>query len=233
MKRFYRDVALAPVEGGWQVALDGRTVRTPGGAQQVAPAEPLARALAAEWEAQGEALDPKSFPMRDMADYAIDVVAPAPHAVADTLIAYAETDTLCYRADPGEPLFERQEQVWEPLLSAFEAREGAVFVRVSGIVHAQQDARTLERLHARVCAENPFRLAALEAMSALSASLVIGLTALADTGAEEDAARALWRAASLEEEWQAELWGRDQEAEERRARREADFLAAWRFARLV
>jgi chaperone required for assembly of F1-ATPase len=233
VKRFYRDVALAPVEGGWQVALDGRKVRTPGGAPQVAPAEPLARALAAEWEAQGEALDPKSFPMRDMADYAIDVVAPAPHAVADTLIAYAETDTLCYRAEPGEPLFERQEQLWEPLLSAFEAREGAVFVRVSGIVHAQQDARTLERLHTRVRAENPFRLAALEAMSALSASLVIGLTALADTAAEEDAARELWRAASLEEEWQAELWGRDQEAEERRARREADFLAAWRFARLV
>lgn len=233
MKRFYSDVALAPAEGGWQVALDGRRVRTQGGAQQVVASEPLAHALAAEWDAQGEALDPKSFPMRDMTDYAIDVVAPEPDRVAGKLVAYAETDTLCYRAEPDEPLFARQEEVWEPLLSAFEAREGAVFVRVSGIVHAQQDPRTLERLRTRVRAENPFRLAALEAMTALSASLVIGLTALADRGAHEDTARALWRAASLEEEWQAQLWGRDPEAEERRERREADFLAAWRYARLV
>ncbi|MEQ8772976.1 MAG: molecular chaperone, partial [Erythrobacter sp.] len=82
-------------------------------------------------------------------------------------------------------------------------------------------------------AEDPFRLAALEAMTSLSASLVIGLSALGEDSGDEDAARALWRAASLEEEWQADLWGRDREAEERRARREADFLTAWRFSRLV
>ncbi|QIQ86899.1 ATP12 family chaperone protein [Erythrobacter sp.] len=233
MKRFYREVALAEAEGGWQVTLDGRKVRTQKGAQQVVPSEPLARALAAEWEGAGETLDPKAFPMRDMADYAIDIVAPAPEAVAGKLIAYGETDTLCYRADPDEPLFERQEQVWEPLLSAFEAREGAALVRVSGIVHRPQDAGQMERLHARMLGENAFRLAALEAMTSLSASLVIGLSALAEETADEDGARALWRAASLEEEWQAELWGRDYEAEERRAKREADFLAAWRFARLA
>jgi len=233
MKRFYREVALAEAEGGWQVELDARKVRTQKGAQQVIPSEPLAQALAAEWDGAGEVLDPKAFAMRDMADYAIDVVAPAPQAVAGKLLAYGETDTLCYRAAPDEPLFERQEQVWEPLLSAFEAREGAVMVRVSGIVHRPQDASQMERLHARIMAENPFRLAALEAMTSLSASLVIGLSALGEESAQEDAARALWQAASLEEEWQAELWGRDHEAEERRRKREADFLSAWRFARLA
>lgn len=233
MKRFYRNVTLERADGGWQVTLDGRKVRTQGGAQQVVPAEPLAGALAAEWDAVGEVIDPKAFPMRDMADYAIDVIAPAPQAVAGKLLAYGETDTLCYRADPDEPLFERQEQVWEPLLSAFERREGAALVRVSGIVHRPQDADQMERLHARMLSENPFRLAALEAMTSLSASLVVGLSALAEETGEEDSVRALWRAASLEEEWQAELWGRDYEAEERRTRREADFLAAWRFARLA
>jgi len=233
VKRFWDRVALERAEGGWQVTLDARRVRTPQGRPQVVPSEPLAQALAEEWDRTGEMIDPGAFPMRDMADYAIDVVAPAPEAVADKLIAYGETDTLCYRADPDEPLFERQEQVWEPLLSAFEAREGAALVRVSGIVHRPQGARQMERLHARMLAENPFRLAALEAMTALAASLVVGLSALARETAQEDAARALWRAASLEEEWQAELWGRDHEAEERRARRERDFLAAWRFARLA
>jgi len=233
VKRFYEKVSLTEVEGGWQVTLDARKVRTQGGAPQIVPAEPLAQALAAEWDTAGEVLDPKSFAMRDMADYAIDVVAPAPGAIAGKLLAYGETDTLCYRAEPDEPLFERQEAVWEPLLSAFETREKAVMVRVSGIVHRPQDAAQMERLHQRMLAENPFRLAALEAMTSLSASLVIGLSALGDESADEDAARALWRAANLEEEWQAELWGRDHEAEERRAKRETDFLAAWRFAQLA
>ncbi|MEQ8412681.1 MAG: ATP12 family protein [Erythrobacter sp.] len=233
MKRFYREVALAGTEGGWQVTLDGRKVRTQGGAQQVVPSEPLAQALSAEWDAAGETIDPGAFPFRDLADYAIDAVAPAPQAIAGKLLAYGETDTLCYRAEPDEPLFERQEQVWEPLLSAFEAREGAVLVRVSGIVHRPQDPGQMERLYQRMLAEDPFRLAALEAMTSLSASLVIGLSALGEDSGDEDAARALWRAASLEEEWQADLWGRDREAEERRARREADFLTAWRFSRLV
>ena len=233
MKRFYKQVALAEAEDGWQVTLDGRKVRTQAGAQQVVPSRPLAQALAGEWDGAGEVLDPGAFPVRDMTDYAIDVVAPAPGAVAGKLLAYGETDTLCYRAEPDEPLFERQEQVWEPLLSAFEAREGAVMVRVSGIVHRPQDASQMERLHARMLGENPFRLAALEAMTSLAASLVIGLSALGEESADEDTARALWRAASLEEEWQAELWGRDHEAEGRRRKREADFLAAWRFARLA
>lgn len=233
MKRFYDKVSLAQAQGGWQVTLDTRPIRTQQGRPQIVPSEPLAQALAAEWVGAGETIDPKAFPLRDMADYAIDVVAPSPQAVAGKLLAYGETDTLCYRAEPDEPLFERQEQVWEPLLSAFESREGAVLVRVSGVVHRPQDPKQMERLHARMLEENPFRLAALEAMTSLSASLVIGLSALGEESADEDTARGLWQAASLEEEWQAQLWGRDYEAEERRARREADFLAAWRFARLA
>ncbi|AOL24428.1 Chaperone required for the assembly of the F1-ATPase [Erythrobacter litoralis] len=233
MKRFYDKVSLAQAQGGWQVTLDTRPIRTQQGRPQIVPSEPLAQALAAEWDGAGERIDPKAFPLRDMADYAIDVVAPSPQAVAGKLLAYGETDTLCYRAEPDEPLFERQEQVWEPLLSAFERREGAVLVRVSGVVHRPQDPKQMERLHTRMLEENPFRLAALEAMASLSASLVIGLSALGEESADEDTARGLWQAASLEEEWQAQLWGRDYEAEARRARREADFLAAWRFARLA
>lgn len=231
IRRFYKDVTLAEQAGGWQVMLDRRGVKTVGGAPQLVPARALGEALAAEWRQQGETIDPVSLPLRDMADYAIDVVAANPASVARNLVAYADTDTLCYRADPDEPLHARQLAEWEPLLTAFEAAYGVTLTRVSGIVHRPQPPATLAALEARLLTLPPFVLAGVEAMTKLAASLVTALAAL--DAAHEDAPRALWQAVCLEEEWQADLWGRDWEAEERRARREADFLRACAFARLA
>jgi len=231
IRRFYTAVSLAEHPEGWQVMLDTRGVKTVGGAPQLLPTRPLAEALAAEWRGQGEQIDPASLPLRDMADYAIDILSPNPQACAEGLLAYAETDTLCYRADPDEPLHARQQAVWEPLLAAFEAAHGLTFTRVSGVLHRPQPPATLAALRARLLALDPFRLAGLEAMTKLAASLTIGLSAL--DPAHEDEPLALWQAACLEEEWQAELWGRDWEAEARRQRREADFLRAAAFARLA
>ncbi|NBW76020.1 MAG: molecular chaperone [Sphingomonadaceae bacterium] len=229
MKRFYREAKAAPVDAGWQVQLDGRGVKTAGGNQQVVPAQPLAAALAAEWAAQEETIVPASFVLRDMADYAIDVVASDAAAVRATLLGFAETDTLCYRAEPGEPLHARQLERWEPLLAAAEAGHGVKFERIIGIIHRSQPPETLARLAARLAQLDPFALAALHTLTSLAASLVIGLAAL-EPGAD---AGALWIAAELEEEWQAEQWGRDAEAEERRARRAAAFANAVRFAALA
>ena len=231
IRRFYKDVTLGVQPSGFQVLLDGRGVKTVGGAPQIAPTRALGEALAAEWARQGEKIDPASLPMRDMTDYAIDIVAPAPAAVAQGLIAYAETDTLCYRADPDAPLYQRQQAVWEPLLEAFEAAHGIRLVRVSGVLHRPQPAPALEVLRAKLLTLDPFTLAATEAMTTLAASLVTALAAL--DARHEDEPRALWQAVCLEEEWQADLWGRDGEAQERRARREADFLRACAFARLA
>ena len=231
IRRFYKDVTLGQAPGGYQVMLDARGVKTVGGVPQAVPTRGLGEALAAEWRRQGEKIDPKSLPLRDMADYAIDVVAPDPAAVAEALLAYAETDTLCYRADPDEPLHTRQQAVWEPLLCAFEAAHGIALTRVSGVLHRPQPPAALAVLRARLEALDPFALAGVEAMAKLAASLVTALAALDAKGEEEPLA--LWQAACLEEEWQAALWGRDAEAEERRARREADFLRACGFARLA
>jgi chaperone required for assembly of F1-ATPase len=235
IRRFYKDVTLGEVAGaktpGFQVLLDGRGVKTVGGAAQIAPTRALGEALAAEWRNQGEKIDPASLPLRDMADYAIDMVAPDPAAIARGLIGYAETDTLCYRTDPDEPLHARQMEVWEPLLGAFEAEHGITLVRVSGVLHRPQPSDALAVLQGRLLALAPFALAGVEAMAKLAASLVTALAALDARG--EDEPLALWQAVCLEEEWQAELWGRDWEAEERRARREADFLRACAFARLA
>lgn len=229
MKRFYKVASVEPVDGGFAVTLDGRPIKTVGGRPQIVPARPLAEALAAEWDAQGDEIDPAKFLCRDMADYALDVVAQGSAAVIGEILPYAETDTLCYRAEPDEALAARQRMMWEPLLTEAETRLGVRFVRVAGIIHKPQPPETLTRLKAELEGLNPFELAALHNTTSLAASLVIGLAALVP-GAD---LHALWDAANLEEDWQAELWGKDAEAQDRRDRRAAAFAAAARFAGLA
>lgn len=229
MKRFYKQVSVAPDGSGWRVLLDGKPIRTPAKAAQIVPSEALAQVMALEWSGQGEEINPAAFIFRDMADYAIDVVARDPAAAAADLLRYAETDTLCYRAEAGEALHERQSEVWEPLLRAAEARWDVHFERVDGILHRPQPEATLTRMAAVLVPLDAFTLGALTTLTTLTASLVIGLAAL-EPGANGET---LWAAANLEEDWQAELWGKDAEALALRARRLAEFSAAMRFAGLV
>lgn len=229
MRRFWKDVTVAQVKGGWQVLLDGRAVKTQAGSAQVVPSRALADALAEEWAAQGETVDPDSLPLRDLADLAIDVIAPDRAGTNVKLRGYGETDTLCYRAEPGEPLHTRQLELWEPLLKAAEARWDVHFERISGVIHRPQSAATLARLETVLAAQDNFTLAALTTLTSLAASLVIGLAAL-EPGADVEA---LWAAAELEEIWQAELWGKEAEAEMRRARRFAAFRSARHFVNLA
>ena len=226
MKRFYRAALAAEVSGGWQVQLDLRGVKTVAGAAQLVPNAALAETLAAEWAAQGETIEPASFVLRDLADYAIDVVAPDPAGAARAMLRFAETDTLCYRAEPDEPLAARQDEVWEPLLRAAEARYDVHFERIAGVLHRPQPPATLSRLEQVLLAQEPFTLSALNTMAGLAASLVVALAAL-EPEADPDA---LWSAANLEEDWQAEQWGQDYEAADLRARRLAIFAAAMAFA---
>lgn len=229
MKRFYKEAAVGKTGGGWRVLLDGRPIRTAGGRPQVVPAKPLAEVLAGEWSAQGEEIDPSSFPLRDLADFAIDAVAADRAEVIRSLLSYAETDTLCYRADPEDALYRRQLEVWEPLLTAAEARWALRFTRVSGIVHKPQPPETMARLAQVLESENDFSLAALRMLTSLAASLTVGLSAI-QPGADADS---LWSAANLEEDWQVELWGEDWEAAERRRTRYEAFRLAMRFAALA
>lgn len=229
MKRFYKTVAVEPEGNDWRVALDGRAIRTVGGRPQVVPTRKLARALADEWDAQGDQIDPTVFLLRDLADYALDVVAPDPAAAAAALLPFAETDTLCYRAEPDEALHERQCAVWDPLLAAAEARLGVGFERIEGIIHRAQPEATLASLAGEVAGLDPFALSALRTLTSLAASLVVGLAALEPEADPHE----LWNAANLEEDWQAELWGKDAEALARRDQRFAAFAAAMRFAELA
>ena len=229
MKRFYKAVSVEQGEAGYHVALDGRPMKTQGGQPQVVAAKALAEALAAEWDAQGEKIDPALFVFRDMTDYALDIVPGTRDELIAKLLRYAETDTLCYRADPDEPLWHRQRDVWDPLVEALEAREGITLERVSGIVAKPHPKESMARLKARLETLDAFALAALEQLTSLAASLCVGLAAL-EVGADGEA---LWAAANLEEDWQVEQWGEDEEAAERRSKRLTGFLKAMEFIALA
>ncbi|MFM6830232.1 MAG: ATP12 family chaperone protein [Novosphingobium sp.] len=229
MKRFYKQVTVAEAEGGFGVCLDGRAIKTVSRNPQTVPTRALADVMAAEWDAQGDEIDPAAFLFRDMADYAIDVVAPDRAAAVESLLPYAATDTLCYRAEPDEAFAARQREVWEPLLAEAEARLGVRFVRVAGVMHKPQAPETLERLRAELSGFAAFALAALRNTASLAASLVIGLAAITP----DADIHALWNAANLEEDWQAELWGKDWQALELRELRAGAFAAAARFAALA
>lgn len=229
MRRFWKEASVAQCGDLWCVSLDGRMVKTQGGNQQLLPNRAIAEALAAEWAAQGETIDPASFVLRDLADHAIDTVAADRAGTIETLLRYADTDTLCYRADPDDALRARQEKLWEPLVGQAEARWDVRFNRIDGIIHQPLPASTLARLCKALDALDAFALSALTTMASLAASLIVAMAAL-EEGAD---AQTLWAAADLEEDWQAELWGRDWEAEERRARRFRAFDAAMDFARLA
>lgn len=234
MKRFYKEVTVAAVNEGaapghWRVELDGRAIRTAGGKPQTVPTRAMAEALAAEWAAQGEQIDARSLPLRDLTDFAIDAVASDREATVEGILPYADTDTLCYRADPDEALYKRQIAVWDPVLESLEGRLDVRFSRVSGIVHRPHPAKTLERLRAELSAQDIYRLAALKMLSSLAASLVIALEAIRPDADAEN----LWRAANLEEDWQVELWGEDAEATANRTARFEAFKLAMRMAALA
>lgn len=229
MRRFWKEAAVEQVEDGWRVTLDGRPIRTQGGQAQIVPTAAVAEALAGEWRAQGEEVDPRAFPLRDLADFAIDHVRPDRAGTIAQLLAYAETDTLCYRADPDEPLYRRQHELWEPLVAAFEARHGVRLERVSGVIHRPQPPETIERLRAVLDQQDDLTLSALSTLAPLAASLTVALAAL-EPGADIPA---LFAAANCEQDWQAELWGWDWTAEGARAKRQASFEAAAEFARLA
>lgn len=225
MKRFWTDVAVAREGAAWGITLDGRPVRTPGRAPLAVPSAALAEAIAEEWRAVGETIDPRAMPLTGLANAAIDLIAPDPHAFARGLAAYGESDLLYYRAAEPEALVERQQAAWDPLLDWARGRYDVHFGTVSGVMHHAQPPATVERLAEAVGAQDAFTLAALSPLVTVSGSLVLGLAVLEGT---IDAERA-WAAARIDDDWQAEMWGRDDLAEQAAAAHYADFAAGARF----
>ncbi|KQT31345.1 ATPase [Sphingomonas sp. Leaf412] len=223
MKRFWKEVT---VDGDGGVRLDERPVRTPGRLPLILPTRALADAVAKEWRGVGETVDPRAMPLTGLANAAIERVGAA---TAADLARYGDSDLLYYRADAPEPLVARQGAAWDPLLDWARTRYDVHFDVVAGVMHRAQPAATVARLADAVAARDRFALAALSQVVTLTGTLV-GALALAEGAVDADA---LWRAAHVDEDWQAELWGADESAAAVRANRRRDYDAAVRFMELA
>lgn len=228
MKRFYAAATTAPADGGYAVLLDGRPIKTPKRAALVVPTLTLATAIAAEWQAQVEDIEPATMPLTGMANAAIDLIAPDARAFAAPLAAYAESDLLCYRAHDSE-LLALEAAAWNPILAWAEARYSVEFTLTTGIVHVPQPASMLTALRDALLEHDPFHLAALSPLITIGGSLVVAL-ALAEGAFDGDA---LWAAVNCDELWQEQRWGADAEAIAARAAKQREWDAAVRFLALL
>ncbi|WP_242124643.1 ATP12 family protein [Sphingobium sp. Sx8-8] len=229
MKRFYKAVNVVPGDAGLEIQLDGRPVRTPARAPLALPNAGLAEAVAQEWRAQGETVDPRSMPFTGLANGAIDQIAPNRASFADGIARYGSSDLLCYRAEGPAELVAREAAAWDPLLDWARSRYDVTFKVTHGIVPVDQPAETLERLSAAVAAFDPFTLAGLSTLVTLSGSLVCGL-AIVDGGHDADL---IWTASEIDEAWEVEQWGEDAEAAARSAQRRNEFAMARAFCEMV
>jgi chaperone required for assembly of F1-ATPase len=227
-KRFWKEARVAEAEGGFTVHLDARPVKTPAKAALIVPTRALAEAIAAEWDAQPEKIDPRTMPVTRTANSAIDKVRVQQAEVTALLAAYGESDHLCYRAAGPEALVARQVAAWDPLLDWAAAALGARLIAGQGVMHVAQDQQAVARLHSAVAAFDPFRLAAVHDLISLSGSLVLALAVTRGHMNPEDA----WILSRIDEDWQAEQWGADDEATAHANIKRAAFLDAARFYQL-
>jgi chaperone required for assembly of F1-ATPase len=224
--RFYKAAKVGPAGGGHAVLLDDRPVRTPARRQLAAPVAPLAAALAAEWAAQQDKIDPAAMPLTRLANSIIDGVEPTPRPVRDEIEKYLRSDMLFYRAAEPPGLVESQRRNWDPVIEWARERLGARFVLVEGVMHvAQPDdaiAAAVRTIPKGVDTREAWRLGALHVVTTLTGSALLAL----GLGAGELSPDAAWTAAHVDEDWNMSFWGRDELALQRRAYRLTEMQAA-------
>ncbi|MBO0732814.1 MAG: ATPase [Methylocapsa sp.] len=229
-RRFYREAKAAERNGAFVLQLDGRLAKTPGSNPIALPSRAAAEAIAEEWAAQGEWIDPALMPMTRIVHSAIDGVARALAATADGIAKYGASDLVCYRAEGPRTLAQSQAAAWDPVLAFARRQLGAVFVCTEGVMFVEQPqaarAAVTEAVGgiAESGAAAPFALASLHVMTALTGSALIAL----GTAHGALSAEAAWRAAHVDDEFEIAAWGEDAEASARRARQWLEFDAAAR-----
>lgn len=222
-KRFYKDVGVAPVHAGFVVTLDGRQVRTPGHKlPAIVPAAAIATAMAEQWAAQGEFINPATMPMVRLINSAIESGEDSIPAFRDEIIKFAAGDLLLYRAESPQELVSEQELAWDKALVSIARHFGVRFQPTVGILHQAQPQATLDRLAESLVSDNLFTLTALVSITGLTGSglLAIGLWNKLFSPDQ------VWAAAHVDEDFQISQWGEDEEAIDRRRMRRVEFDTA-------
>ncbi|QPF94443.1 ATP12 family chaperone protein [Bradyrhizobium commune] len=220
-KRFYKEAGVTEAEDGFAITLDGKPIRTPSGRQVAIPSRPLADAVAAEWRAQGETIDPVAMPLTRIANSVVEGVVDRVALVSDDLAKYFESDLLFYRAGHPEGLVAREAAHWDPVLFWAAERLGAHFILSEGVMQVKQPDEAVLAARAALPGD-AWSVAALHVVTTLTGSALLAL-ALAHGVRDADQ---VWAAAHVDEDWNAEKWGVDEEAAVRRAARLKDFQAA-------
>jgi chaperone required for assembly of F1-ATPase len=226
-KRFYQSAGVTEGAEGFAVMLDGRPVRTPARRTLAAPTRALGEALAAEWEAQAEVIDPAKMSLTRLANTIIDGVAAASRDVAAEVEKYLGSDLVCYRAESPDRLVVRQSHLWDPILAFARDALGARFEIAYGVRFVTQSPDAIAAAR-RAIPVDPWRLGAVHAMMTLTGSALIALAFERGAITLDDA----WAVAHVDEDWNMEQWGRDELALERRAARFAEMQAAARVLEL-
>ncbi|MEQ8371058.1 MAG: ATP12 family protein [Alphaproteobacteria bacterium] len=208
MKRFYKTVSTVSANGGFSVCLDGRPILTPGRARLIVPTAALAEAVAAEWEEQTEEINPAAMGLTRLVNSALDRAAAAPGAILDQVMAYVDTDLVCYRSDEPPDLAAAQAAAWDPVVAWAERRFDIHLALTTALLPQAQSPAVHQALRAAVAARQTMALAALGAMTQASGSLLVALAVAEGALAAEPA----WRAVRVDERWQASRWGEDAEA---------------------
>ncbi len=220
--RFYKQAAVVPHDQGFALTLDGKKAKTPGRNPLAVASPAVAEALAAEWQGQGERIDPVTMPLTRIANSAIDRVSREMAPVRAEIVKYAGSDLVCYRGEGPDSLVAAQEAAWGPVLAWAREALGARFVLVAGIIAVEQPAESLRAVDAALSHLDPLRLAAVHVATTLTGSALIALALLHGALTPAEA----WAAAHVDEDWQMEQWGRDAVALSRRAARWQDMQAA-------
>ncbi|PSC02984.1 ATPase [Alsobacter soli] len=229
-RRFYKEAGVAETDGGFVLVLDGRPARTPAKSPLALPSRGAGEAVAAEWAAQGQDINPASMPLTRLVNTGLDGVARMREEVIDEIAKYAGTDLLCYRAGDPARLVQRQSDAWDPVLDWARDEIGARFFLAEGVMFAEQPASSLAAVRGAVAEViDPIALAALSTMTSLTGSVLL---ALAVSRGRLSASEA-WAAAHVDEDFQMEVWGADDEALERRARRWNEMEASATLFRLL
>jgi chaperone required for assembly of F1-ATPase len=229
-KRFYSEVSVRQEPSGeFAILLDGRPLRTPKKLPLLVPTRALADAIASEWAAQTERIDPASMPLSKIAITTIDGVVQTMPEVAADIVRFAGSDLLCYRAEAPAALGELQSMAWDPTLRWIEAETGARFLLAVGVMPVTQSPEALASFARLLTPYGPFALACMHVMTTLTGSAFL---ALAVAKRRMPVAEA-WAAAHLDEDWQIARWGIDVEAADRRERRGAEMQSAGQFLELL
>jgi chaperone required for assembly of F1-ATPase len=220
-KRFYAKAGVLEAPGGFVIALDDKPIRTPSGRQVVVPAREIADAIVAEWNTQEEFIDPLSMPLTRFANSVVDGVIDRVEAVTEDVAKYFETDLVFYRAGHPEGLVAREAEHWDPLVFWAADALGAHFILTEGIVHVRQPDSAVAAARAAL-PRDPWSIAALHVITSLTGSALLALALLRGVLDQDQ----VWAAAHVDEDWNIEKWGIDEEVAMRRAARLVDFKAA-------